>query len=769
MDKSMSVPDLRAMDWPGRVLRGHIRKAADRDQPDPDPHPGSSLPHIPAALHDGLLLLAAADSPDSPEEDIDNQVMDTGILDTDSDSDSYTQSRYSSAQSVANSGPTLPSISAPTVEVPTAEVSGVEAIGVSVVPSLGSLYYQCRSTRSSVKADVLVSLSQDETFGSMCESPTSRIGSFDSVNDGIEKTFHGCRVRKGATEVNQAISMSFDPAGLVCVSCTKQHPVFQRKPVTIFVSDQNFVENLSTKGTVSGDCLNVVRLEDASLEDLADIVGEILEGRPPPDGSVFMFGSASYLHQVGVTCYAQAWVALVEKLSAKWKNVRICPLIPLIRDDCPGSLARELQELASWFVSVYHGNTLGMSESWSVLSSVLIRNSDSGNLPDRVDRYRVALPTSLKANSPLAPRTFVCTSSRPTVLKGFSKVTTDELVRPLLRSLHTDFHLCGLPENYFSRGGTEVTGGKDPAIQMVAIGASNLLQTVPHLAGEFGNVTDLTKRGWIATKTNVAVALESLLATDSNRDNSVLVFDLFSNFVHRYRQCDDTLSLPYRAGNGYHMGGDIEVVTDSCFKTVVELTFPLLAAHPNAAKIVIPPSPRFLFTGCCTEKTHSCNVGTPGHAQSLLEKVQRLRKILKNYVASSGLKNCWVLETCYMVDSPTEMTMEELLPRLKNSCARDGVHFTTMGYVNTAKVVTKTAMYLLNKKTANSSTATNTVPGHGRTTHYWRGFTSPVGSAKPSFSATGYRMQNQGRERQQFHPYRRGRGAPYISHRGRKN
>ena len=50
--------------------------------------------------------------------------------------------------------------------------------------------------------------------------------------------------------------------------------------------------------------------------------------------------------------------------------------------------------------------------------------------------------------------------------------------------------------------------------------------------------------------------------------------------------------------------------------------------------------------------------------------------------------------------------------------------------------------------------------------HYWRGFSSPVGSTKPSFTASGYKQQRPGRGGQpnsgsHFHPYRRGRGTGY--------
>jgi hypothetical protein len=45
----------------------------------------------------------------------------------------------------------------------------------------------------------------------------------------------------------------------------------------------------------SGNCLNIVRLEDASLADLINVAKEMFERTTLSEGSVFLFGSASYL------------------------------------------------------------------------------------------------------------------------------------------------------------------------------------------------------------------------------------------------------------------------------------------------------------------------------------------------------------------------------------------------------------------------------------------------------------------------------------------
>jgi hypothetical protein len=214
-------------------------------------------------------------------------------------------------------------------------------------PYLGTLYFQCRAAKNASRPETIVSLSQDESFSAVCQSQLERIGSFDcqEAKGVIEKIFHGSHFRQGPCEVNQSISATFDLSILMCVTCKKPHSIVGNGPANVFLSDQNFVECLESK--MENSCLNMMRLEDASLEDLMDMVLKVFEGHMLPEGSVLLFVFASFLHIVGVKAFAIAWTALVEKLNNKWINFRVCPLTPVTRGDCPGSLARELQELAS--------------------------------------------------------------------------------------------------------------------------------------------------------------------------------------------------------------------------------------------------------------------------------------------------------------------------------------------------------------------------------------------------------------------------------------
>jgi hypothetical protein len=167
---------------------------------------------------------------------------------------------------------------------------------------LGHIYKQCKNARATSQTVVTTNFGSEQ--GLTVEEPQKdRIGNLDNPADpDMLKTFHGAHISKGGRTVNECISVSFDPRSFNCLGCQKMHSITDSVPVTIFFSDQNFVPFIQDS---AGGCVGTVRLEDASLSDLADICLEIFDKYDFPAGSVLMFGSVSYLYRVGVSLYTQ--------------------------------------------------------------------------------------------------------------------------------------------------------------------------------------------------------------------------------------------------------------------------------------------------------------------------------------------------------------------------------------------------------------------------------------------------------------------------------
>jgi hypothetical protein len=135
---------------------------------------------------------------------------------------------------------------------------------------------------------------------------------------------------------------------------------------------------------------------------------------------------------------------------------------------------------------------------------------------------------------------------------------------------------------------------------------------------------------------------------------------------------------------------------------------------------VIPPLPRFMFSGCCSQPGHSGNVQKDGHAQKLLTDTIGLRNCLKKFVASLGLGNCRVLDSCCVTDCATTANITVRLDALRTVTANDSVHFSSVGYDNLVRNILRESI-------------TRDVSGDKRPlsskTHFWRGFRSTVGAA----------------------------------------
>jgi hypothetical protein len=333
------------------------------------------------------------------------------------------------------------------------------------------LYYQCRSARLAGFRDNLISISVDDTLGKKILAPSPVIGTFET-HIGIEKTFHGSRVLKGSSVVNQSISCSFDPSNLVCVSCGNDHKIISSSPVVFVFADQNFVPSLSDNHK---SCINITRIENATLTELLEVSREILDHVPIPEGSVMLFGTISHLARVGTSIYASDWTKLVSGLSRRWRGARICPLIPLIGTDCPDSLSREITELSVWFSTMYEGSHLDMSDVWAGVVAAVEEFSAGATPLSNTETYKLPLPSSLNSSSMDMTATFCSIKSCPVVLNGFPKDKQNDLLWSLLDCLCNDFHVCKNQEDYLQRVVTaplaETTSKEQ---KVILVGASNL-------------------------------------------------------------------------------------------------------------------------------------------------------------------------------------------------------------------------------------------------------------------------------------------------------
>jgi hypothetical protein len=270
---------------------------------------------------------------------------------------------------------------------------------------------------------------------------------------------------------------------------------------------------------------------------------------------------------------------------------------------------------------------------------------------------------------------------------------------------------------------------------LVCVGSSILKQLIPHFQAAGYVVTDLTQPGWIVSDKNISILIKKLSELRLEPGFSV-IFDLVGNCTYRYQQFDGTQSLPFKEGGRYHFAGPVSVCNDDTFRRIIKMLGPVLLSAQDAIKIVIPPLPRYLFGTCCASSSHCTNFNNENYAESNLNRVTKLRGILKKDCARLGMARQWVLDGVgALMGVPVGEsygTNREIISELKPVMAKDGVHFDAMGCKNLAAAVTSA----IEKMQIGSISDPNTgVSGPSQTggrtekTYFWRGFTSPVGDA----------------------------------------
>jgi hypothetical protein len=598
---------------------------------------------------------------------------------------------------------------------------------------MGVTHFQCMAARAAKCQIEATSIAADATFGKTIKLDAEQIGSLNPKGEKeVDKTFRGARVKRGGDTVNQSATMTIDPSNMYCIGCDIEHPVVQNqgKPVVMVLCDQNFVP--VWPNTTKDSCVVIVRLSNPDLHELFDLLFELLDRTMLPDGSMVLASSVSYLHRVGTSYYAREWTQVVNKMGRRMPNVRVCPLPPLIRSNCSGGVARELIELGGWFASVYKNSPQGLLEAWNSLATITIERSAGQTTLNAVEAYTISLPSSLELGAPDKPSTLYTNSSRPSVLFGIDQGTVGGLLHTISIVLDRDFKIS-VGAGLKPASTRAADGVQEHVKRVVLVGASNLKRVIGDLQREGYEVIDLCTPGWTVTPQNVQ-KLGQILKNSNLSQNSAFIFDLFGNSCFRATLFDGSTVMPMKEGGGYHLPGNVEVCKDDIFGKLIDIVQPVLDCAESSVRVVIPPQPRYLYSPCCSDRSHCCNVGLESHAETLLAGCFRLRSILKRKLTASGsVAPPWVMDSCCCVPNAPGCTVTEKLVVLKRVSAKDGVHFSPEGNTNVAKNICETLSLLqtgtLGKRDVLSRSAAVAISGT-EPRHFWKGFSSPVGSVK---------------------------------------
>jgi hypothetical protein len=494
-------------------------------------------------------------------------------------------------------------------------------------------------------------------------------------------------------------------------------------------------------------------VENASLSELSGIFIEIMENKFIKPGSCVLISSLSFLSRVGVSAYAAEWRICINMLTSKWPGILVCPVFPIHFSVIPGSLFGDLLVLHSWFSKMYTGTNQGLSQAWDRYVEHLRNFSEGAENLDSPETSSPLLPSTLDLNSGFVTHKFASSTTSPAVIFSFDRHTAYELLLSLAVSLRRGFSISANPEVILARelaaaGESAKEPGKVKTI--ILAGASNLGSLKPIFQAHGATVIDLTKPGWMITEKNLE-SLKNELSALSHMEDTAVIFDIFGNSAYKFKHVDGTLVLPFRVGGGYHFLGDISMDSDGKIGELISQAKPVFCAVKDLLCLIMPPNPRYVFNGCCTDRSHSTNLGSDSYPSQILEAALHFRKILKTaLVGSEEMGRFWVTDTLACLGT-IPASMPEKLEALRPAIGQDGVHFTDFGRFHVFNNLAKTIIGLQEGtvgKPPKPAEAAASISVTGRR-FFWRGFSSDRGStSRPSHrGVSGTRGRGEGRGR----------------------
>ena len=468
------------------------------------------------------------------------------------------------------------------------------------------------------------------------------------------------------------LSCSFDPASFRCVTCIGGgHDAGAGAgggPVALVVADQAFPACLPAWGE-GGECLRIIRVEDASLRELTLALVDILGKRTLKAGTVLCLGSLSHLAMVGTGQYCTDWVKSRWWLKERLGNgILVLPLPPVPVGGMEGrSLIRSALETSTWFMASSCTESVILKEAHRTLVDTFLTEGEGEGWAN--ERQCIRLPASLDSPA-FASMVSEGWGNRPDGVPPLSQAAEEIIITPLLSTLNEAFslNLCLAPCLERDRDAIEasVSSAREER-NFLVIGGSHASRLATAMGGAGCSVDRITSGGWKISSDNVAAVMEKLDDLPVNPDTIVL--QLLDNSCFFCLGEDGTLSHPVLlADKKHHVVGQLKVANKDQVKALLKLVSPILHHRPDTEKILISCLPRYIASSCCENSAHNTSFSDPSAAAAVTADLNAMRRQIRSFLFTERIRNITILDPV------------AVLGKLTVADYKDPVHLTESGY-----------------------------------------------------------------------------------------
>jgi hypothetical protein len=217
--------------------------------------------------------------------------------------------------------------------------------------------------------------------------------------------------------------------------------------------------------------------------------------------------------------------------------------------------------------------------------------------------------------------------------------------------------------------------------RVATLGASNAVRTAAAL-GEAGvEVIGVGKAGW-RPSVEAVEAIKEELGLEMGEHDVLVVQCLDSSCLYVMNTATGGLELPKRGADGmYHIEGRPVIAKDMQLDNLLEKVVLLLQWRPNALKILISPTVRYL-TNCCATHTRS-EQELKMDGQRMLKELGELRRSVKSMLVKKKIQNVILIDPLLLSGAASDLEKAKQL-------MLDQVHMRKEGYAALAGRIKET-------------------------------------------------------------------------------
>jgi hypothetical protein len=410
----------------------------------------------------------------------------------------------------------------------------------------------------------------------------------------------------------------------------------------IWLTDQSMPPILPA--TSQQQCIKIVRLENGTLQELAEGLVRTLSGRQVAAGSTVLLTSVTNMTAAGPAGYAEDLLRAIRYLRRSMGDHLVYgPLPNMFLCGCNDPVTiRTAFEVTKW-AKLTLSDSCMLTNSFEKVEELLTKRCGGNFQADF--RQSLRFPTA-DGNNVLSYTSGGWTTipaKLPSCSAAEEKAAVGVLIEETRDKMAVDLDPSPQVDRWPAKEAA-MTGDSSKKVFLL-IGSSHAGKIGSALR-KLGHQADVIYQpNWRASKENVTEMCEAIYEKlEVTRVDTVVFCVLDNNVYYGVTEGGDSKLATKDNEGAYHIEGNLTISSKSAQQVLLTSLKPMFDAARGRNIVVCAPMPRYLKLSCCANEEHVANRKSSGFEANLLRDLKESAEHVRDFMFTSGHKAAKVLD-----------------------------------------------------------------------------------------------------------------------------